>query len=73
MGLQTEIWAWRLGGGGDEKEEERGEVGGENSPYVRKHRSSTPSGPLAKNGKCFVISDFILPDDDELIRRPFAY
>ena len=26
-----------------------------------------------KNGKCLVISDFILPDDDELIRRPFAY
>ena len=26
-----------------------------------------------KNGKCFVITDFILPDDDELIRRPFAY
>ena len=26
-----------------------------------------------KNGKCLVISVFILPDDDELIKRPFAY
>ena len=26
-----------------------------------------------KNGKCFIISDFMFPDDDELIRRPFAY
>ena len=26
-----------------------------------------------KNGKCFVISVFILPDNYELIKRPFAY
>ena len=26
-----------------------------------------------KNGKCLVIGVFILPNDDELIRRPFAY
>ena len=25
-----------------------------------------------KNGKCLVISVFMLPDDDELIKRPFA-
>ena len=26
-----------------------------------------------KNGKCLVISVFTLPDDDELIKRPFIY
>ena len=26
-----------------------------------------------KDGKCLEISVFILPDDDELIKRPFAY
>ena len=26
-----------------------------------------------KNGKYFVIKVFILPDDDELIKKPFAY
>ena len=26
-----------------------------------------------KDSKCPVITDFILPDDDELIRRPIAY
>ena len=26
-----------------------------------------------KNGKCLVASVFILPNDDELIKRPFAY
>ena len=41
MGLEAEIWASRLGGGGYVEEEE-----GENPPYVRKHRSLTPSGPL---------------------------
>ena len=45
LGLETGIWASRLGfEGGYEEEEERG--GGENSPYVRKHRSLTPLGPL---------------------------
>ena len=34
---------WYEGG-----EQGRGEGGGENSPYVRKHRTSTPSGPLLK-------------------------
>ena len=33
MGLQAEIWAWRLGEGGYEGEE-GGEEEGENSPYV---------------------------------------
>ena len=59
LGLKTGIWASRLGygppgwdmgpeaggggcGGGGEEEE----GGGENSPYVWKHRSSTPLGPL---------------------------
>jgi len=26
-----------------------------------------------KDGKCLVISVFTLPDDDELIKRPFIY
>jgi len=26
-----------------------------------------------ENSKCLVISVFIFPDDDELIKRPFAY
>ena len=43
--LKAGIWALRLGEGGYEGEEEGG---GENSPYVWKHRSSTPLGPLAK-------------------------
>ena len=48
LGLKTGIWASRLGfeGGDGEGEGEGGE--GENSPYVLKHRSLTPSGPLLK-------------------------
>ena len=38
MGLEAEIWASRLGGGGC--------GGGENSPYVWEQKSLTPSGPL---------------------------
>ena len=35
MGLEARIWALRLGfEGGDGEEEEGGEGGGENSPYV---------------------------------------
>ena len=36
MGLEAEIWAWSLGGGGDEEggEGEEGVGGGENPPYV---------------------------------------
>ena len=47
LGLETGIWASRLGfeggreGGGE----------GENPPYVWKHRSSTPLGPLPKKRK----------------------
>ena len=43
MGLQAEIWAWRLGEGGGAEEEEKEE---EKFPHVRKHRSSAPLGPL---------------------------
>ena len=34
MGLQAEIWAWRLGGGGCGGGGEGEGEGGENSPYV---------------------------------------
>ena len=56
MGLQAEIWAREAGGGGYEGGEERGE----NSPYVRKHRTSTPSGPLLKKEK----------EEEKIMQRP---
>ena len=39
-----------------------GEEEGENSPYVWKHRSWTPSGPLPKNA--IIDQSYILPDRD---------
>ena len=43
MGLEAEIWAWRLGEGGTKKEKEEKE-----KIPVWKYRSLTPSGPLPK-------------------------
>ena len=52
LGLKAGIWASRLGyqseGGMDGGEEEEEEGEGKNSPYVWKHRSSTPLGPPTK-------------------------
>ena len=46
---------WYEGG-----EEGRGEGGGENSPYVRKHRTSIPLGPLLKKEK----------EEEKIMQRP---
>ena len=57
LGLEAGIWASRLrygpggwGKGGYKGEEEEEGEGGENSPYVGKYMSSTPSGLLPKKG-----------------------
>ena len=47
MGLEAEIWAWRLGGWGYKEEE--GEEG-ENSHMCESFGSSTPSELLPKKG-----------------------
>ena len=45
MGLQAEIWAWRLGGGGAEREEEEEEK----IPHMCESIGRQPlSGPLPK-------------------------
>ena len=49
MGLEVEIWAWRLGMGGEEKEGEKEEE--EKIPYMcesighRSHRGHCPAPP----------------------------
>ena len=49
MGLEAEIWAWRLEAGGGGYKEEEGEEG-ENSYMCESFRSSTPLGLLPKKG-----------------------
>ena len=62
LGLESGILALRLEfrrqdwdlRGGDKEENE-----GENPPYVCKHRSSTPLGPLPQSGKMSVLDIFV--------------